>query len=100
MRTEIYEQIHNARHACLPLHLAVMHGSFEGSIELILNVNPSQVKEIDPVTGLYPFMLAASEGQNVNIIFNLLLMYPPLAYSSESADAMQNLSKGIQSICL
>jgi len=84
----------------LPLHLAVMHGSFEVSIEPILNVNPSQVKEIDPVTGLYPFMLAASEGQNVNIIFNLLLMYPPLAYSSESADAMQNLSKGIQSICL
>lgn len=68
----------------LPLHLAVINGTFEGSIQSLLNLNPSQVKDIDPVSGLYPFMLAASEGQNVNIIFNLLLLCPTLAYTSES----------------
>jgi ankyrin repeat protein len=81
----------------LPLHLAVINGTFEGSIQSLLNLNPSQVKDIDPVSGLYPYMLAASEGRNVNIIFNLLLMCPTLAYTSESVHTTKyDLSRGIQ----
>ena len=44
----------------LPLHVAIDKGLYwEGGIKEIAEANYDAISEIDEVTGLYPFMLAA-----------------------------------------
>ena len=60
----------------LPLHYAAARGVYE-TVAYVLEANPQAAIILDPVTGLYPFMLAGSRGNNA-AAFDLLLSEPNL----------------------
>ena len=71
----------------LPLHLAIQNGiAWCDGIELLLEKHPDSISSIDPVTKLYPFMLAASlidrkrdsYNESIDSIFRLLQANPSL----------------------
>ncbi len=62
----------------LPIHIALEKG-IEWSVELvaIMNANMSHLNQKDPVTGYYPFALAAEEPRcDLRTIYHLLKMHP------------------------
>lgn len=66
----------------LPIHLASLYGDYELTISPLLRLNSAfHIREIDPVTGLYPFMMAATAiGPSLNVIYKLILLEPSLVY--------------------
>jgi hypothetical protein len=68
----------------LPLHYAAARGIYE-TVACILEANPKAAVIRDPVTGLYPFMLAGSNG-NAAAAFDLLLADPNLVLGGIPAD--------------
>lgn len=60
----------------LPLHYAAARGVYE-TVACVLEANPQAAVISDPVTGLYPFMLAGSN-ENTAAAFELLLSEPNL----------------------
>ncbi len=68
----------------LPIHVALEEG-MQWCFELvsILNANISHLKDKDPVTGFYPYALAASEPScDLKTIIHLLKLYPQHPQSS------------------
>ena len=60
----------------LPLHIAIESGlDCEADLKPLLDVYPQGSSNIDPITKLHPFMLAAVYN-TVDAIFELLLVYP------------------------
>ena len=52
--------------------------------QLFIGLTPEQVEEINPVTDLYPFMVAASgQKSDLNSIYYLLKRKPSLACGEE-----------------
>eukprot|EP00984_Skeletonema_dohrnii_P030579 scaffold22177_cov90-Skeletonema_dohrnii-CCMP3373.AAC.1 len=68
----------------LPLHYAAARGVYE-TVACILEANPKAAVIRDPVTGLYPFMLAGSN-ENTAAAFELLLSDPNLVLGGIPAD--------------
>jgi hypothetical protein len=68
----------------LPLHYAAARGVYE-TVAFVLEANPQAAIIQDPVTGLYPFMLAGSNG-NTAAAFDLLLSEPNLVLGGILAD--------------
>ncbi len=71
----------------LPLHLAIQNGTtWCGGIKLLLEKYPDSINSVDPVTKLFPFMLAASfidkkggsSSETTDTIFRLLQVNPSL----------------------
>lgn len=67
-----------------PLHYAAARGVYE-TIASVLEANPKAAIVRDPLTGLYPFMLAGSNG-NTAAAFELLLLDPNLVLGGIPAD--------------
>jgi len=68
----------------LPLHYAAARSVYE-AVACILEANPKAAVIRDPVTGLYPFMLAGSN-ENTAATFELLLSDPNLVLGGIPAD--------------
>ena len=68
----------------LPLHYAAARGVYE-TVAYVLEANPQAAIIQDPVTRLYPFMLAGSNG-NTAAAFDLLLSEPNLVLGGIPAD--------------
>jgi len=68
----------------LPLHYAATRSVYE-TVACILEANPKAAVIRDPVTGLYPFMLAGSN-ENTAAAFELLLSDPNLVLGEIPAD--------------
>eukprot|EP00984_Skeletonema_dohrnii_P030785 scaffold22545_cov107-Skeletonema_dohrnii-CCMP3373.AAC.1 len=68
----------------LPLHYAAARGVYE-TVACILEANPKAAVIRDPVSGLYPFMLAGSN-ENTAASFELLLSDPNLVLGGIPAD--------------
>ena len=77
----------------LPLHHAadISGDTFDAAMD-IFHANPKSASVRDPLSGLYPFMLAASNGQ-IAVSFNLLLADPSLVVGSTNGDIMPGASK-------
>ncbi len=56
---------------------------------LIDSLTDNEVAEKDPVTGLYPFMLAASVGSDLTTIYKLLSRSPDAIKSSQNSGAIE-----------
>lgn len=56
----------------LLLHIAASKGLELNGIEKIISANQAAILEIDPLTGCYPFMLAAADCYDMNTIFMIL----------------------------
>lgn len=67
-----------------PLHYAAARGVYE-TVASVLEANPKAAIVRDPLTGLYPFMLAGSNG-NTAAAFELLLSDPNLVLGGIPAD--------------
>jgi hypothetical protein len=86
----IIDTFENFKHWCcardsqgrLPLHTAVQYGlKWDDEVEDILNANVFAASDLDPVTNLYPFLLAAcstgkQEGYDLNSIYQLARCNP------------------------
>jgi hypothetical protein len=68
----------------LPLHYAAARGIYD-TVACILEANPKAAVIRDPVTGLYPFMLAGSN-DNAAAAFDLLLADPNLVIGGIPVD--------------
>ena len=62
----------------LPIHIALESGmQWSAGLVSLMNATISNLKEKDPVTGLYPFALAAMEPScDLRTIIHLLKLYP------------------------
>jgi hypothetical protein len=80
----------------LPLHLAVATGKpWNEGIKSVLAAFPEAISRIDPLTGLYPFLQAATtERPECGVILELLKKDPSLAVLSLSS------SFGVQSTAI
>mmetsp|Transcript_17161 Transcript_17161/g.26881 ORF Transcript_17161/g.26881 Transcript_17161/m.26881 type:complete len:958 (-) Transcript_17161:146-3019(-) len=67
-----------------PLHYAATRGVYE-TVACVFEENPKAAIVCDPLTGLYPFMLAGSNG-NAAAAFELLLSDPNLVLGGIPAD--------------
>ena len=70
----------------IPLHRALSCNSTwcswahkEGYIRAMVRINPKAVEEVDPLTGLYAFQIAALRSGDLDSGYNLLRMAPHLA---------------------
>jgi hypothetical protein len=80
---------------CLPLHLAVATGKpWNEGIKTILSAHPEAISSIDPKTGLYPFLQAATTDRpDGGVILELLKKDPSLAaYSPNQRQQQQNIN--------
>ena len=68
----------------LPLHLAIASGKQWGNgVEAILHANPDALMMQDPLTRLFPFLLAAEcQASETNTVFELLRTNPALVQGS------------------
>lgn len=65
-----------------PLHYATASECVcNVTVDLLFEAHPTGVSRIDPVTGLYPFMLAGAN-DNVNVAFKLLVADPSVVGSA------------------
>ncbi len=64
----------------LPLHYAAANGLLYETVTCVLEANLKAASVRDPVTGLYPFMLSASN-KNTAATMDLLLANPNLVMS-------------------
>ena len=80
------------KHGRLALHYAAGSSGVYETIGRILEANPTAASVRDPITGLYPFMLAGSSG-NAPAAFLLLLADPNLVLDGAQADAGENDKK-------
>ena len=65
----------------LPLHLALAHKCSSEVTEFLLKAHPEAIQKPDPITDLYPFMMAAhfnrpDDNETVATIFKWLIMEP------------------------
>lgn len=52
--------------------------SHEGYIQALVKVNPKAIQEQDPLTGLFAYQIAALRTDDLDSVYNLLLMAPDL----------------------
>lgn len=68
----------------LPIHVALTKGVHpEMGLDLIVETYPVGLSEIDPVTGLLPFALAAKDTYSLKYVHSLLLQDPTFFSSKE-----------------
>ena len=86
----------------LLLHRSVQHEeySWANDIEQIINAYPAAIVEMDPITGFYPFQLAATRTCDLESIYELLRREPNLLVERAEGDTKKETACSRHERCI